>query len=728
VSAKNIIKQNITETLETNYMPYAMSVIVSRAIPEIDGFKPSHRKLLYSMYKMKLLTAQKTKSANVVGQTMKLNPHGDQAIYATLVRLTRGHDALLHPFIDSKGNFGKHTSRDMAYAASRYTEVKLAPICEEIFKDIEKNVVNFVDNYDGQLKEPELLPTTYPNILVSANKGIAVGMASNIASFNLGEVCDATSAIIDDEGADITELIKAPDFTTGGYLIYNQREMKKIYENGNGSVKLRAKYNYDRANNCIEIYEIPYTTNVESIIEKIIALIKINKIKEISDLRDETDLKGLKIAIDLKRGVDYKKLMMKLYKMTPLEDTFSCNFNLLIDGRPKVLGVRDIIREWVKFRTECIKRQLSYDIEKMTDKLHLLKGLEKVLLDIDKTIKIIRETEEDSMVVPNLMSNFDIDDLQANFVADIKLRHLNREYILGKTKEIGDLEEKIEKLSKLRESDKKIKNEIKKDLKRIKKNYAVDRKTDLLYEEEVVEYKEEHFIENYEVRIFVTEHNYLKKISHKSLRGNDEHKLKEDDNIMCEFDAQNTDELLLFSNKNNLYKFKIHDLEDHKASVLGSYIPNLGELEEGEEIVHAVATNDYKGHMLFVFENGKVAKVPLTSYQTKNNRKKLIKAYADESVLKGIFFIDKPKYLLLKRHYPKNDENNLLAVSTEIISEKVTKSTKGIQVLRLKKNSYLSETKCIDEEQLEMYKDYISKKIPMAGRTLEPTAKQIQFI
>lgn len=727
MSTKNIIEQNITETLETNYMPYAMSVIVSRAIPEIDGFKPSHRKLLYSMYKMKLLTSQKTKSANVVGQTMKLNPHGDQAIYATLVRLTRGHDALLHPFIDSKGNFGKHTSRDMAYAASRYTEVKLAPVCEEIFKDIDKNVVNFVDSYDGQLKEPELLPTTYPNVLVSANKGIAVGMASSIASFNLGEVCDATAAIIDDEAAELTELIKAPDFTTGGYLIYNKKEMQKVYEKGTGSIKLRAKYRYDKINNCIEVYEIPYTTNVESIIEKIIGLIKINKIKEISDLRDETDLKGLKIAIDLKRGTDYKKLMMKLYKMTPLEDTFSCNFNLLIDGRPKVLGVRSILKEWIKFRIECIKRQLSYDIAKMTEKLHLLKGLEKVLLDIDKAINIIRETEEDSLVVPNLEKAFEIDDLQANFVADIKLRHLNREYILGKTREIGELEDSISKMSELRANDKKIKNEIKKDLKRIKKKYAIDRKTDLLYEDEIVEYKEEHFIEDYEVRMFVTEHNYLKKISHKSLRGNDEHKLKEEDRIMCEFDAQNTDELLLFSNKNNLYKFKIHELEDHKASVLGSYIPNLTEMEDEEEIVYAIATNDYKGHMLFVFENGKVAKVPVSSYETKNNRKKLVKAYANEAELKGIFFIEKPKYLLLKRHYDKGDENNLLAVSTELISEKVTKSTKGIQVLRLKKNSYLSEARCIGENEINQYEEYISKKIPMAGRTLESSSEQMNL-
>lgn len=724
-----VIRQNITDTLETNYMPYAMSVIVSRAIPEIDGFKPSHRKLLYSMYKMKLLNGHRTKSANVVGQTMKLNPHGDQAIYATLVRLTRGYDALLHPFIDSKGNFGKHSSRDMAYAASRYTEVKLSTICDEIFKNIDKDVVDFVDNYDGQLKEPELLPTTFPNILANSNKGIAVGMASNICSFNLKELCETTIQLMKNENVNIMDFLKAPDFSTGGYLIYDDMDMKKIYENGTGSFKLRSKYQYDKKNNCIEVLEIPYTTNVESIIEKIIALIKLGKIKEISDIRDETDLKGLKIAIDLKRGTDVSKLMTKLYKMTPLEDSFACNFNILINGRPKVMGVREILLEWISFRIECVKRQLNFDINKMSDKLHLLKGLEKILLDLDKTIEIIRKTEDDSKVVPNLSEYFHIDEKQSNFVADIKLRNLNKEYILNKTREIKDLENHISEYTIIRDDDKRIKKVIQKELKQVDKKFSTPRRSEILLEKEVTEYQEEHFIENYEVRIFLTKHNYLKKITHKSLRGNDEHKLKENDYILCEFDAENIDELLLFSNKQNLYKFKIHELEDHKASVLGSYIPNLTDMEEDEEILFAIATKDYKGQMIFVFENGKVSKVPVEVYQTKNNRKRLIKAYSNEALLKGIFYIEGPKYLLLTRYHGQGYSDNMLAVHTDLISEKVTKSTKGIQVLRLKKGSILSSAKCIDEKDIDEYKEFISKKIPMAGRVFEKKiAQQIQFL
>lgn len=722
MKGNNVIKQEITETLESNYMPYAMSVIVSRAIPEIDGFKPSHRKLLYSMYLMKLLSGQRTKSANVVGQTMKLNPHGDQAIYATMVRLTRGYDALLTPFVDSKGNFGKHTSRDMAYAASRYTEVKLAAICQEIFKDIDKDVVPFVDNYDGRMKEPTLLPTTFPNILVNANRGIAVGMASNICSYNLREVCDATIEYLKNEEADLFALLNAPDFSTGGQLIYDERELRKIYEGGTGSFKIRAKYRYDQANNCVEVYEIPYTATVEQIIEKILDLVKLGKIKEVSDLRDETDLKGLKIAIDLKRGTNHELLMAKLFAMTPLEDSFSCNFNLLINGRPQVLGVRDIIKEWVIFRKDCIRRQLAFDNQKMTDRRHLLLGLQKVMVDIDKTIEIIRNTPEEVQVIPNLMDYFKIDDIQANYVADIKLRNLNKEYLINQIKEIEDLNKKIAENTELIDNPSKINKVIIHQLQEVKKKHGKDRLTEIIQLEKHEKIQIEEIVENYPVKLFYTKHGYIKKVSIKSLRGNDIHKLKEEDEIISEMDTENVGDLLLFSNKQNLYKLKINDIPDHKASMLGSYIPNLIELEAEEEIIFVTATTDYQGKLLFVYENGKLAKVPMEVYATKTNRKKLVKAYSDLSALVRIMFFADEAHIALYRTYNKN-ERTMLIVHTELITEKVTKNTQGIQVMRLKKGSSLTDVHLADDEFRDKYKAYIVDKVPMSGKEIESKLK-----
>lgn len=728
MKGSNITKQNITDTLESNYMPYAMSVIVSRAIPEIDGFKPSHRKLLYSMYQMKLLTGQRTKSANVVGQTMKLNPHGDQAIYATLVRLTRGHDALLTPFIDSKGNFGKHTSRDMAYAASRYTEVKLAPICQDIFKDIDKDVVPFVDSYDGRMKEPSLLPTTFPNILVNANKGIAVGMASNICSYNLREVCDGTIAYLKNEEVDLFEHINAPDFSTGGQIIYDEKELRKIYDTGVGSVKIRSKYRYDKENNCIEVYEIPYTVTVEQIIEKILDLVKAGKIKDISDLRDETDLKGLKIAIDLKRGTNYELLMAKLFMMTPLEDSFPCNFNLLINGRPQVLGIKPILKEWVIFRKECIIRQLKYENIKMESKRHLLLGLEKVLMDIDKAIEIIRNTPEEIQVIPNLMEYFKIDDEQANYVADIKLRNLNKEYLLNKINEIADLNKHLEENYDLIQNAAKINKVIIQQLQEVKKKYGHDRFTDIIEIEKNERIQIEEIVENYPAKLFYTKHGYIKKVSIKSLRGNDVHKLKDEDEIISEIDTENVADLLLFSNKQNLYKYKISDIPDHKASVLGSYIPNLIELEEGEEIIFVTATLDYSGKLLFGYENGKISKIPLEVYATKTNRKKLIKAYSDISPLIKIIYLENDANIAVYRTQNKH-EKTMLVVNSELITEKVTKNTQGIQVIRLKKGSIVSEIHIADEEFVKKYKSYIVENIPMAGKELKikPKVEQIKL-
>ncbi len=714
----NVINKKISETLETNYMPYTMSVIVSRAIPEIDGFKPSHRKLLYTMYKMKLINKQRTKSANVVGQTMKLNPHGDQAIYATMVRLTKGNEALLHPFVDSKGNFGKITSRDMKFAASRYTEVKLSPICEDVFGNIEKESVKFVDNYDGQMKEPKLLPVAFPNILVNPNKGIAVGMASNICSFNLGEVCDATIAYMKNPQIDLNDYMSGPDFPTGGSLIYDQATINKIYNTGLGSFKVRSKYEYIKSENRIEITEIPYTTTIEQIIDKIIEQIKIGKIKEISDVRDETDLKGLRVTIDLKRGTDVEKLMAKLFKSTTLEDSFACNFNILIGVTPKVLGVRSIIEEWLLFRIACVRNRINFDIRKISERLHLLYGLRSVLLDIDKAIKIIRETELDKEVIPNLMKAFSIDEIQSDYVAEIKLRNINKEYIIKKISEIDDLEKELEKLKDIVDSDSKIKTLISKELKAFKKKYAIDRKTQIIKAENITEHQEDHFVEDYNLKLFFTEHNYIKKISLASLRGNDIHKLKDDDKMMLEIDATNKSDILLFSNKHNVYKIKAHELNSHKARDLGTYLPNILELDKEEMILYMVATLDYEGFMLFGFENGKVAKVPLKSYQTKTKRKKLVKAYSDHSRLIRMLYATEDIDLILNR-YNTPDEIRFLLVNSLLISEKSTKNTKGIQVVRLKKGSVMNMMLTAEENEFTDIDQYRAKKIPMSGNSID---------
>lgn len=716
-------EQHITDTLELNYMPYAMSVIVSRAIPEIDGFKPAHRKLLYTMYKMGLLNGARTKSTNVVGQTMKLNPHGDATIYETMVRLTRGNDALLHPFIDSKGNFGKVFSSAMAYAASRYTEVKLDSVCNEIFKDIDKNTVDFVDNYDGTLKEPVLFPTTFPNVLVTPNKGIAVGMASTICSFNLREVCEATIQYIKNADIDLREYLKGPDFTTGGELIYNADEMAKIYDTGRGSFKVRAKYKYDKKSSIIEIYEIPYSTNIEAIIDKIIELVKQNKIKEINDIRNETDLNGLKIAIDIKRSADPEKLMTKLYQMTPLTDSFSCNFNILVNGSPRTMGIKEILNEWIDFRMSCIKRQTAYDLEKKGERLHLLEGLEKILLDIDKAIKIIRETEEENMVIPNLMSGFSIDQVQAEFVAEIKLRNLNKEYILKQTKAIVDLKKEIAELDDILHHESKILKIIIADLKRVAKKYGKDRKTDIVHEDEIKQIPVDDFIEDYAVTLFLTKENYLKKITQVSLqasiRVSAEHKLKENDEIIESVETTNKAELLMFSNKQNVYKIKCHDLPECKTSNIGEYLNNVLAMDNDEKIVYITPSYEYKGYMLFAFDNGKIAKIPMSSYATKTMRKKLINAYNSKLTLVAAMYIDDDKDIVLVR-----DTDKAMLLNTSLIPEKQTKTTTGLTVYTLKKNSKL--TKMIKKEEfisndIEYYR---SNKIPGTGHFINDGDKE----
>jgi DNA gyrase subunit A len=704
-------KQKIEDTLEQNYMPYAMSVIVSRAIPEIDGLKPSHRKLMYTMYKMGLLTGNRTKSANVVGQTMKLNPHGDQAIYETMVRLTRGNGALLHPLIDSKGNFGKQYSRDMQYAAPRYTEVKLEKICEEFFKDIDKETVDFVENYDGTMKEPCLLPATFPSILVNSNQGIAVGMASNLCSFNLKEICDATASYINDENIDFIEHIKAPDFPTGGQLIYSEKEMRAIYNKGRGGFKVRAKYRYDKKNNCIEIYEIPYTTTSEAIIDTIINLVKNGKIKEITDVRDETDLDGLRIALDIKKNADPDVLMGKLYMMTSLEDSFNCNFNILVNNIPKVMGIKEILDEWIKFRVNCIKRQLNYDIAKKEEKLHLLLGLSKILLDIDKAVKIVRESEKDSLVVPNLMKGFEIDQLQAEFIAEIKLRNLNKEYILNKTGEIENLKKEIEEYREISSDEKKIKKLIVKQLKEISQKYGQPRRTEIIREEHIETITEENLIENYNLKIFLTRQGYLKKIPLTSLRASSEHKLKEDDFIIQEIETNNRAELLLFTNKHAVYKMRIHEIEDSKASVMGDYLPNLLQMDDDDEIVkYIVATEDYKGWMLFSFENGKIAKINLDSYQTKTNRKKLLNTYSDRSQLIDLRYIEEDIDLVAYSNIDK-----VLLFNTALINSKVTRTTQGVQVLKSKKGSIMIRVAGAEESGLANLDYYRVKSIPAFG-------------
>lgn len=706
-----VMEQKVSDTLEKNYMPYAMSVIYSRALPEIDGFKPSHRKLLYTMYKKGLLHGGRTKSANVVGETMKLNPHGDQAIYDTMVRMSRGNEALLHPYVDSKGNFGKRYSRDMASAAPRYTEVRLAKICEELFRDIDKNTVDFTDNYDGTMKEPALFPVTFPTILVNSTQGVAVGMATNICSFNLAEVCEATCAYIDDPNVNLLEYIKAPDFSTGGIAIYKQKDMENILENGRGSIKVRSKYRFDKANSCIEIYEIPYTTTLEAIIDKIVDLVKSNKIKEITDVRDESDKGGLKITLDIKKNTDPEGLMNKLYSLqVPIQDSFSCNFNVLIKGRPVVMGVRGLIREWLDFRLGCVKRQLAYEIGAKKDRLHLLQGLEKILLDIDKAIRIIRETEKDELVVPNLMWGFGIDEIQANFIAEIKLRNLNKEYILKKTSEIDSLKKDIEDMSAILGSDQKVFSLIKNQLKEIAKKHGQARKTDIIHEDDVVVISKEEMIEDFNLKIILTKEGYLKKIPLTALRSSPEQKLKDNDVIIQEADWHNKSEILMVSDQCSVYKMRIHEIPEAKAGVLGEYLPNLLGMEADEKIVYFVVTDNYRGMMVYAFKNGKVAKVPLEAYATKTNRKKLINAYSDKSPLINAVYINEDTDICL---ISENDK--ILVVNTEIITLKTTKNTQGIQVMKFKKNTWLKSMSKASDAALANQKSYRAKNIPSSG-------------
>ena len=709
-----ITEQKITDTLEVNYMPYAMSVIVSRAIPEIDGFKPSHRKLLYTMYDMGLLKGARTKSSNIVGQTMRLNPHGNAAIYETMVRLTEGNGSLLIPFIDSKGNFGKQYSRDMAYAAPRYTEAKLAPVCEEIFGDIDKNSVDFVDNFDASTKEPVLLPTTFPNILVNPNQGIAVGMASSFCSFNLVEICEAATAFMSNPDCDISDYIKGPDFPGGGELIYNPEEMNAIYETGRGSFKVRAKYRFDKKNSCIEIYEIPYTTNVETIIDKIIQLVKGGKIRDITDVRDETDLKGLKIAIDIKRTADADMIMTKLFSLTPLCDSFSCNFNLLIDGRPKTMGIKGVLGEWVRFRMGCVKRRLKYDMDKKSAKLHLLQGLSKILLDIDKAIEIIRNTEVDAMVIPNLITGFDIDQKQAEYVAEIKLRNINKEYILNRIQEISELVDSIADLNATLSSDMKIKKLIAKELKNVAKKYGEPRRTSVISDTETETLQAEDLIEDYGIRLFLTAQNYFKKIPLTSLRTSPEQKLKDDDEIIYECECTNRADILFFSDRHNVYKLRANDVADCKASGFGEYLANILNLEEDERIIYFTSTTDYSGYMIFAFENGKAAKVPLEAYLTKTNRKKLVGAYCDKSPLVSMTMLTEETEFALY-----SSDGRALIFPTSLLAPKSTKSTLGVSVISLKKNKVLTRACPLSSTQIQNVSRYRVKNIPGAGALLK---------
>ena len=704
-----MVEQPITETLEKNYMPYAMSVILSRAIPEIDGFKPSHRKLLYTMYKMGLLTAARTKSANVVGQTMRLNPHGDAAIYETMVRLSRGYEALLYPYVDSKGNFGKAYSRDMAYAASRYTEVKLEKICQELFADIDKDTVDFVDNYDATMKEPKLLPVTYPGILVNANMGIAVGMASSICPFNLGEVCEAAIGLINNPEHDIASTLTAPDFPGGGYILYNKAELDKIYATGRGSVTVRSRYTYDKQNNCIDITEIPSTTTIEAIMDKVIDLIKAGKIREIADMRDETDLSGLKITIDLKRGADPDKLMQKLFRLTPLEDNFSCNFNVLVGGMPKVMGVRELLGEWIAFREDCVKRRIFFDLNKKKEKLHLLRGLEKILLDIDKAIHIVRETEEEREVVPNLMIGFGIDEIQAEFVAEIRLRQLNREYILKRTDEIDELEKDIAEMEAILQSRRKIRSVIISELRQVIKKYSQPRKSILIFPSDEPQEVEEDDTPDYPVNLFFTREGYFKKITNQSLRMSGEQKLKEGDSIIQEVAATNRSELLFFTDQFQVYKTTAADFDDTKASVLGDYLPAKLGMDAGEIPVCMVVTTDYQGDLLFAFENGKVARVPLSAYATKTRRRKLARAYSDKSRLVQVLHLTGEQELLFT-----STDTRMLLVHSGLIPAKVTKDSQGVAVMALKKKQLLASAQLYQGNFADP-KRYTVRTLPGAG-------------
>ena len=707
-------EQAISETLELNYMPYAMSVIVSRAIPEIDGFKPSHRKLLYTMYKMGLLTGGRTKSANIVGQTMRLNPHGDAAIYETMVRLAKGNETLLHPFVDSKGNFGKVYSRDMAYAAARYTEAKLDPICAEVFKDIDSDTVDMVDNYDATMKEPALLPTTFPNVLVSANQGIAVGMASNICSFNLREVCDTAIALMKNPDHDILETLPGPDFSTGGELLFDEAATREIYSTGRGSFKLRAKWRYVKDGNLIEITEIPYTTATEVIMDKVAELIKAGKIKEIADMRDETDLGGLKLTIDLKRGVDPEKLMQKLFRLTPLQDSFPCNFNILIAGMPRVMGVGEILDEWTAWRTDCVKRRIFFQIQKKEDRLHLLKGLERILLDIDKAISIIRETELESEVVPNLMIGFGIDEIQANYVAEIKLRNINKEYILKQTRAIDDLEGEIADLRDTLNSPRKLKNVIIKELQAVADKFGQPRRTEILYDAQEAAPEEEDDVPDYGVTVFVSKEGYLKKMTAQSLRMSGEQKFKEGDSLSFSQETTNRAEFLVFTDRYQCYKSRLSDFDDGKASQLGDYLPQKLGFEAGENLVALVFCGDYKGFILFFFENGKAAKVPLSAYETKTNRKKLTGAYSDKSPLIKAVALDADEQMVVY-----STDGRAAIFSTAQLLPKTTRNTQGVAVMTLKKKATLRDAVLLTQSGIVNESRYRTKTIPSAGAVLK---------
>lgn len=707
-------EEKITETLEKNYMPYAMSVIVSRAIPEIDGFKPSQRKLLYTMYKMNLLTGGTTKSANVVGQTMRLNPHGDATIYETMVRLSRGNEALLHPYVQSKGNFGKAYSRDMAYAAPRYTEAKLEPICNELFRDIDKDTVDFVPNYDNTMMEPTLLPTTFPAILVNVNVGIAVSMASNVCPFNLKEVCDTTIAIMQNPDHDILSTLKGPDFPGGGYLYYDEESLRKIYDTGRGSVKVRAKWSYNAKDHCIEVTEIPYTTTIEAIIDKIVECIKLGKLREISYVRDETDIDGLKIAIDLKRGTDPEKVMQKLFRMTPLQDNYACNFNILIGGVPKVMGVHEILDEWIAFRMECVRRRLYYDLNKKKEKLHLLEGLQSILLDIDKAIQIIRETEEEVNVVPNLMIGFSIDETQAEYVAEIKLRHLNREYILKRTQDIAQLQSEIKDLESTLADRKKLQRVIINELKDVAKTYGQPRKTQFYYEDDTYEEVEED-VADYPVHFFLSAEGYLKKIIPASLRMSNEQKLKEGDHMIYHTESTNSAQLLFFTNQYVVYKARACDFTECKASAMGEYIPTKLNFEENEAVAQMITiTSEYTGDVLFIYENGKVARVPLEAYATKTNRKKLQSAYSDKSPLVNILYL--PEAETTQFLFLRTNGNRAALLQTDLITRKTTRNTQGVQIINLKPNQIICEARICTDQEIEPYKQYRVKTIPATGR------------
>ncbi len=714
-----IIEQNIVDTLEINYMPYTMSVIVSRAIPEIDGFKPSHRKLLFTMYKMGLLTGNKIKSADVVGQTMRLNPHGDLAIYETMVRLTRGYDALLHPFVESKGNFGKHYSRDMASAASRYTEVKLDPICTEIFKDIDKETVSFIDNYNSTMKEPLLLPTTFPNLLVTPNLGIAVGMASNVSSFNLTEVCDTVIAYIKNPEIQLSKYLLAPDFSTGGQLIYSEKDIEAIYATGRGGFKLKAKYRYDQKNSCIEVYEIPYTTTLEAIIDKIVSLVKTGKIKDINDVRDETDINGLKITIDIKKSCNHELLMSRLFSLTPLCETFNCNFNILIDGRPRTMGIKEIIDEWLRFRIGCIKGQIGFDLRKKAERIHLLEGLSAVVLDIDKAIAIIRGTDEDAEVIPNLIKGFNIDRNQAEYICEIKLRNLNKAFLLSQINELDKLRKEIEDLKALLASENKIKQLIASQLKDISKKYGKPRRTEIIHEAHIEAIPEEAFIEDYSLKVFMTAQGYFKKISLISLRSSSDQNLKPGDSIVAEIDAQNKSEILFFSDRCCVYKAKLYDLPDTKASNLGEYLTNLLSLEEDEHILQMVVTTDYSGHMLFAYENGKMSKIPMSAYATKMNRKKLVNAFSDKSPLVSATHLIEDRELFVMR-----DDDKAFVFNTSALSPIASKSSSGVQVFTLKRRSKLSRVILPEQFVTEDLNYYQAQRLPSTGHFIKEKDKK----